>query len=205
MARGTRGALVAFCALATLAACRSRPAGAVADGTLILNKGVPLRTEHNMVVHIRGQDAGHTHDYTVLFGAYPPGAGAYGEGKYVTSAPTWHTSGGYTYAIGWWPMIQTPRVMAASEGTIVVIWLDAAFDRVFLLEPARSTRLNLTTIEPVPDMAVLERESYIEATGPIGGPIDLTGPTPIPTSSADPIRQFLDYVLGIVAAADLSP
>lgn len=204
MNRGIRGAAVALCALG-LSGCgsiRFGP-GAAADGRLVLNRGVPLRTEHNMVVHIRGRDGGHEHDYAVLFGPYPPGPGASGEGMYVNSAPTWQSSGGYTYAIGWWPVIKTQRILAASEGTTIVVQIDAAFDRVFLLNPSRSTRLNIQTLASPPTNGVLAGEAYIQVTGPVGGALTLTGPTPIPTDPSDPIRQFLDYVLRAATTADL--
>lgn len=196
MQRG-EGGLVAILCAAALAGCQTARPGAVSDGTLVLNRDVPLRTEHNLLVRIQGQGQ-HPNgdkrwcDYKVLFGPYPPGGGNFGEGHYINTEPTWVSAAGYTYAIGWWPPIRTRRLAAVSTSTEYIAQTDPNFDRIFLL--SGGSALDIATIPPSGTSTVLSApNTYMEATGPIGGPYVVTGPLPIP--AVGPIRDFVDYVL----------
>ena len=193
------------CALGTAGCVSKQGEGAFSTGTIVLNKGVPLRTEHNMVLRIRKEDQGHPHNYAVVFGPYPAGSGPV-EGMYINTVPTWQTSGGYTFALGWWPAIKTPRVSAAASGTTLIAWTDGTTDRIFMLSPSRrSTRVTVETLTTPPQTVIIDREGYVEATQ-VGTSITLSGVKSLPaaTATGDPVRQFLDYVLGIADTAGVT-
>jgi hypothetical protein len=188
------------------------PSRAVLDDGTVLNRTVPLETEHNRVVHVSGKAGRRTYRYDVLFGPYPPGQGAKGRGAFVTSEPTWQTWQGYTYAVGWWPIVKTNRVKAVTKGTTIVVQVGTTFDRVFLLKPARGSKVDveamLTVIQPsAPSPVTMTLEGYVQATDATGG-ISLSTYQPLPPrpppGTPDEIWGFLNYVMANVDASGVA-
>jgi hypothetical protein len=188
-------------AVVALGGCTMTPyggEGAVATGTVILNKSVPLETEHNQVIHIRKKVRDTEHDFKVLFGPYPPGERNVGRGQFVNPDPQWHTIGGFSVAWGWWPILVTNRVRAITEGTTVIVQAGESFDRVFLIDPQTNTNVRVEDAGNSGNFKNMTTQAYIQADGSAGS-ITLSDPTAIPTSGE--ICEFVKYVLELAGQA----
>ncbi len=172
--------------------------GAVAPGTLVLNRHVPIETEHNQLVHVRKEVKDTDYDFRVLFGPYPPGERATGKGQFNNPDPEWFTYQGYSFAWGWWPVLTTARVKAITEGTTVVVQVGPSFDRVFLVNPGRDTSVRVEDAGNPNNFRTLTSESYVQASGSAGS-ITFTEPAPIPASGE--ICEFIAYVIELAQSA----
>lgn len=194
--------------------------GTIATGEVVLNTGVPVETEHNVVIRTsklvkgagpRGEPRHYR--YSVLLGPNPPPprskppppgtSWGIGRGWITNSAPTWHVDVGYTYAMGWWPVIATKRVRALTEGTTLIVQVLSDEDRLFLIDPKPDTRVRVELRSDPTEFRVLtydENARYIEARDTLGG-VELGDPTAIPND--EETQAFLKHVLGAAATAGL--
>ncbi len=173
--------------------------GPVAPGTVVLNKGVPLETPHNQIVHIRRTFRGVDFDYKVAFGPYPGGKVTTGRGEFRNPDPEWHTYQGYAFAWGWYPVLTTSRTKNIAEGTTMIVQIGTNFERTFLVHSGRDSVVRVEDIEnPNTHEEIEAVDGYIEATGTAGS-VSLSSVQSIPTSGE--ICEFVKYVIDVARAA----